>query len=274
MQEERRSVKPLVSVIIATRNYGAYIAEAIESVLAQTYSTLELIIVDDGSTDNTKDIVKQYPQAKYFYQTHTGPKTPSGARNKGVAISKGEFIVCLDADDKLDSHYIYECLAAITKNKHIGFVWTASQQFGELLATRYPRVFHHRLSALRGAGGQLGAALIRRKAFDDVGGYDVTIEGLEDWDLVIRICLKGWKAVSIAKPLHYARVHKGQQTSLVVQHGLERCIERKYPIMRWYVPLSRLFDAVVLFLTRPKVLSIRLRNRICDCFNMEQLPEL
>lgn len=266
--------EPLVSIIIATHNYGQYISEAIESVFSQTHSNLEVIIVDDGSTDNTREIVAKYPRVKYVYQTRSGAKTPARARNNGLALSKGEFYISLDADDKLHTNYVQECVNVILKDKCIGFVWTAAQEFGESYKVRWPRTLHHRFSILRGTGGQLGAALTRRKAFDDVGGYDETLPALEDWDLAIRICRKGWKAKAIPKPLHFVRVHEGQQTSKAEKLQLDKFIEQKYPIIRLYSPVSRFFDIVVVFLSHPKTLLVRTWNKIvCRFFNYTKIEE-
>lgn len=88
---------PKVSVIIPTYNRENYICEAIDSILSQTYKDFEIIIVDDGSTDNTKDIIKKYEnKVLYFYQANAGP---GAARNRGIKEAKGELIAFLDADD-------------------------------------------------------------------------------------------------------------------------------------------------------------------------------
>ncbi len=88
---------PKVSVIITTYNYGQFIQEAIESILDQTYKNFEIIVIDDGSTDNTKEVLKPYlNRIKYIYQENSHiPK----ARNTGILISKGEYLAFLDADD-------------------------------------------------------------------------------------------------------------------------------------------------------------------------------
>jgi len=86
----------LISVIIPVYNTERYIRECLESVLNQTYKNLEIIVVDDGSTDRTATIVAEYPQIKYLYQTNSGP---SAALNKGIDASNGEFVSFIDADD-------------------------------------------------------------------------------------------------------------------------------------------------------------------------------
>jgi glycosyltransferase involved in cell wall biosynthesis len=87
---------PLVSVIIGAYNAEKYLAQAIESILAQTFTDYEIILIDDGSTDRTKEIAQSYPEIRYFYQENQGV---AAARNRGVAESLGEYLTFLDADD-------------------------------------------------------------------------------------------------------------------------------------------------------------------------------
>ena len=201
-------------------------------------------------------------------------KHPPALENNGIALSKGEFFVALDADDRICPEYIAKCLNAINGDSRIGFVWTAAQEFGESCGIRVPRILHHRFSVYRGTGGQLGAALMRRKAFDEVGGYDTFLPALEDWDLVIRVIHKGWKAKPIFEVLHFVRVHKGQQTYKVKLHSLERYVEQKYPAMQFYTFLSRVFDLTVLSLSHPRTLLVRIWNKgVCRFFSCRRLSE-
>lgn len=264
----------LVSVVIPTYNYGRYVGEAIESVLAQSYPNVEIIVVDDGSTDNTKEVVAKYLQVKYVYQEHVGARTPARAMNNGIRMSRGEYYVCLGADDKIHPDYILHCVNAILKDIRIGFVWTAAQEFGESNRARIPRVLHHRFSVLRGTGGQLGAALMRRKAFEEVGGYDVSLPALEDWDFAIRMCKKGWRGKPILQALYFCRTHKERLTSKAEEKQLHRYLESKYPIMKLYAPCSRIFDALVTFVQRPRMALVRLWNKgVCRYFNYDQIVE-
>src|SRR5436190_3159495 len=89
-----------VSVVIPCYNQSHFLQEAIESVLAQSHQNFEIIVVDDGSTDNTSQIARTYPRVRYIYQNNSGL---AAARNTGIKHSKGTFVVFLDADDRLKS---------------------------------------------------------------------------------------------------------------------------------------------------------------------------
>ncbi len=90
---------PLISVILPTYNRGYIVERAIKSVLNQTYKNLELIIVDDGSTDNTEEIVKSIEDKRIIFLKHKKNKGASSARNTGIKNSKGEYISFIDSDD-------------------------------------------------------------------------------------------------------------------------------------------------------------------------------
>lgn len=112
------SIKPLVSVIITNYNYSDYIGQAIESVLSQTYENIELIVIDDGSTDKSvktiEEYVKQFPKIIFIKQKNHGVVY---TRNRGMERATGEYICCLDADDFFDSDYIDKQYKYITKYK-------------------------------------------------------------------------------------------------------------------------------------------------------------
>ena len=108
----------LISIIIPTYNYAEYIQKAIDSVLAQTYKNCEIIVVDDGSTDNTQEIIenKYKNKVRYYYQENKGAPA---ARNKGIKKSKGEYLSFLDADDYLTESSIENRLTVLEQNKSI-----------------------------------------------------------------------------------------------------------------------------------------------------------
>src|ERR687890_856397 len=98
LQKEQEVVAGLVSVVIPCYNQAHFLGEAIESVLAQSYPRFEIIVVDDGSTDDTSKVAARHPGGRYVYQNNQGV---SAARNSGLARSEGEYVVFLDADDRL-----------------------------------------------------------------------------------------------------------------------------------------------------------------------------
>src|SRR5689334_18886634 len=113
------SARPTVSVVITCFNQGRFLADAIRSVQRQTYRNIEILVVDDGSTDNTRDVALSFADARYVYQPNAGL---SAARNKGIKKSRGAFLVFLDADDWLYPEAIAINLDYLTKNPEWAFV--------------------------------------------------------------------------------------------------------------------------------------------------------
>lgn len=229
---------PLVSIIIPTYNYGRYLPEAIESALRQTYQRIEVIVVDDGSTDDTKTIVKRYP-VRYVYQKNRGVAL---AMNNGIKLSRGEFFVCLAADDKLAPEYVRKTMNVINKDPKIGFVRTGSRVWNQDTGDEnilMPRKIYTKYAILAvGWTGALGTVLTRRIAFDSLGdGFDATLPAHEDVDLCFRLCLKGWKTEAVFEPLHLYRIHESSRNPKTIE---ERCyaasfIDRKF----WFRKLCR-----------------------------------
>jgi glycosyltransferase involved in cell wall biosynthesis len=193
-----------VSIVIPTYNYGRYLREAIESALNQTYKWTEVIVVDDGSTDDTASICKSYP-VKYFFQTNQGI---SSAMNFGISVSKGEFYLTMGADDILRKNYVEKTLSVMLSHRKIGFVYTGARFFGEVNAVFLPVKLYHKYSILIGGWvGVIGASLVRKTAFESVGGFDSNFPAYEDLDFLIRVSLKGWKGRAVYEPLYLYRRH-------------------------------------------------------------------
>jgi glycosyltransferase involved in cell wall biosynthesis len=117
---------PLVSVIIPVYNAERYVAEAIESVLAQTYDPVEIIAVDDGSTDGSAAVVKQFPFVQYYFQANAGI---SATRNRGIEQAQGDFLAFLDADDIWVNDKLALQMAAFEDNPGLDIVFGHVQQF-------------------------------------------------------------------------------------------------------------------------------------------------
>lgn len=140
--------QPLVSIVIPTYNYGAHIAEAIESCLRQTYANLEIIVVDDGSTDNTAEVVAALSTAhpgriRYLNQDNAGAAV---ARNRGMVEARGAFVTFLDSDDLLTPDAIEVRLRVLQENPDIGVVLTEKyNRYGDRLEYK-PRHRKHIVS--------------------------------------------------------------------------------------------------------------------------------
>jgi glycosyltransferase involved in cell wall biosynthesis len=182
---------PLVSVIIPCYNHGQYLSKAIESVLAQSYKHFEIIVVDDGSTDNTKKITEKYAGVNYIYQTNQGL---SAARNKGISKSKGSYLVFLDADDWLFTNAITINTQYLEQNQNLAFVSGAYERVYEMKNISVPVKTeveeNHYCHLLGGNYIVMHAAVMYRRWVFNEFQYDVTLKACEDYDLYLKIARK------------------------------------------------------------------------------------
>lgn len=199
---------PLVSVIITTYNHGKYLPDAIESILAQTYPRIELIIVDDGSTDNTSAIVQSYPDVIYINQSNKGL---AAARNTGIFNSKGSYLVFVDADDMLYPYAISKNLGYFRQNFNCVFVsgWHDRVDENKKLIETYestaPEKEHYN-ALLRGNYiGMHGAVMYKREIFNTLL-FDELLRVCEDYDLYLRIAKK-YPVFSHNEKLAAYRIH-------------------------------------------------------------------
>lgn len=206
-----------ISVVIPAYNQARYLAEAIDSVLAQTHPADEIIVVDDGSTDETAEIARSYGQALRLLQQQN--KGLAGARNAGVRVAKGEWIGLLDADDRWRPEFIERVLMAMQREPDADF-FTASlhliDEEGCPLAARIPvqpgRWEDPYRMLLGGSIASAGASVIRRHELDKVGGFDERFRRLEDWDISLSLAREGAVFVGIPTALVEYRLH-GQSLS-------------------------------------------------------------
>lgn len=211
----------IVSIIVPCYNYAHYLAEALDSVLKQTYSNWECIIVNDGSTDNTKALSETYvnkdPRFKLINIPNSGV---SVAKNSGVAQAKGTHIFPLDADNKMHPECISLCVHEFEKNPGTRLVYTEAELFGEetglwnLPAFDYKTMLKYNMID--------NSAMFLKKDFDRVGGYRLNmIHGLEDWDFFIALLYgcKPEQVIKINKPLYSYRVSNSGRRMTVASNG-------------------------------------------------------
>lgn len=194
---------PMVSVIIPCFNQAEYLEHAVESVVRQTLQDWEIIIVNDGSTDDTGRIARSLIQEHGSRRIHLLDKEHGGlaaARNSGVRESKGKYILPLDADDLLEPTMLQECVRALEGNPRVAIAYTDVRQFGavERLVPSIPYDF----DILCHMNFMCCTSLYRREAFDAVGGYNPNmVWGYEDWDFWIGCGEKGFFGEHVPKPL-------------------------------------------------------------------------
>lgn len=181
------SSQPLVSVIVPCFNQGEYLAEALNSVLAQSYPNWECVIMNDGSTDDTALVARQYTDKdarfKYIYQKNKGLP---GARNAGISHSNGEYILPLDADDYIDAGYLLKAIDIFTNDDNVKLVYCNAQKFGAENGDWFLPDYNY-IDLLKG-NLIFCSAVFKKSAFLNAGMYDdLMLGGLEDWELWIRL---------------------------------------------------------------------------------------
>jgi cellulose synthase/poly-beta-1,6-N-acetylglucosamine synthase-like glycosyltransferase len=178
-------MRSLVSVIITTKNEEAVIEALLRSLKKQSYPEIEIIVVDNGSTDKTKGIAQNYTPLVF----DKGPER-SVQRNFGVGKSKGEYVLIIDADMQLERSVVEECVAEMEKNQEIGALVIPERSIGEGFWSKckaFEREFYLGDESIE------VARFFRKKLFEKYGGYDPSITGPEDADLPLRMKKDGVK---------------------------------------------------------------------------------
>ena len=205
-------MEPLVSVIIPNYNYARYLPQALDSVLAQTYPHVEIIVVDDGSTDETALVLCEYNERIRSFQHQR--EGVSVARNRGVQESHGQLIAFLDADDVWLPTKLERQVQRFLDDPDLGLVhcgWEAIDKMGaasdshldglegwvakELLLLRRPAVL------VVGSG-----AVVTRNVFEEIGGFDARLSTSADWDFSYRVAI-GWRVGFVPEVLLQYRLH-------------------------------------------------------------------
>jgi len=202
---------PLVSVVIPAYNCGNLIGETLESVVTQDYPKFEVIVVDDGSTDNTQQVVESFGSDKVRYIKQANSGGPSRPRNKGIQEARGRYIALIDSDDVMLPGKIACAVALLDQEPDLGFIFTNFVKFDESRG-QYPGAFldtyeyfrnlpKRRIGkscyVIRSAAAYDGlvsenyvgtsSVVIRKAVFDRVGLFDESMAGPEDFDMWLRV---------------------------------------------------------------------------------------
>lgn len=207
------SHRPTVSVVIPAYNVGSFIRSAIGSVLNQTYQDFELLVVDDGSTDETAEVVKSFgSRVRCIYQANGGL---AAARNSGILGSSGEILTFLDADDVWMPDLLKMQVATLSTRPDVDGVYAWAQfveQNGEPLSDNMrpvPAGDSLRRVFLGGNSVVFSMIAVRRVAFQKVGLFDPTLRQAEDWDMLLRMAAAGIRFACVPRLLVQRRVHPG-----------------------------------------------------------------
>lgn len=216
-----------VSVIIPVYNSEKYIREAIDSALNQSYKDFEVIVIDDGSKDNTLSIIRKYNRGiRWKSQENKGQ---ASAINEGIKMAKGEYVAYLDADDVCVPERLEIQVRYLDEHPNVGLVYSSSYQInstGEIQRIRRAHLYDDFVLLQKDYIAR-STVMHRKKCLDEVGLFDESITGDDDWDMWIRISEK-FRAGHIEKPLVKYRVH-GENISLVRP---KRLAYRRYTKMR------------------------------------------
>ncbi|PSB31103.1 glycosyltransferase family 2 protein [Chlorogloea sp. CCALA 695] len=260
---------PTVTVIIPTYNTITYLPKTLESVLNQTFTDFEIIIIDDGSTDTTAKWLGNLvePRIKIVVQTNQGVAV---ARNKGIALASGKYIAFLDSDDLWEPTKLEKQVQCLDADPAVGLVNTwiknIDEQGNDLVVVRVPEAEGNVWNQIIEENLILcgSVPMIRRSSFEEVGVFDCNLLSAEDWDMWIRLAAK-YSFALIKEPLVSYRQHlKSKSNNLEkhlshrlkvidktflaappqMQHLKNRAVGRAYLAIAWKLLLQKDYKAV------------------------------
>ena len=210
MTSSDNNSNPLVSVIIPVYNMDRYVEECVASVLASTYSPLEVILVDDGSTDDSLVTITRLAATNPAVTATTQPNSGvSRARNHAIEMARGEFILPVDADDKIAPTYIEHAVGEFLSNPDVKVVTAHGEFFGDRTGVWRLPPFDLHLLARRNIIS--ACAMYRKSDWKRAGGYCEHIKGREDWDFWIAMLKDGGTAITLDEVGFYYRIRPGSK---------------------------------------------------------------
>lgn len=216
---------PLVTVIIPNFNGKAYVSDAVNCALAQRDVPVEVIVVDDESTDGSWELLQGYGERITLLRQSRGG--PYRARNLAAARARGEWLAFLDADDDWSPDKLAKQLALASGE--VAMVYTDRDNFGDLSHTKQRQSDSVTLHdgdifepLLAGNFVTLSSVLIRKDRFDALGGFSIEQRGVQDWDMWLRYSASGGRVGLCREPLTRYRIHDAQMTNDLGQRSRDR----------------------------------------------------
>ena len=206
--------EPKVSIIIPVYNGEDYVEKAIDSALKQTYKNIEIIVINDGSTDNTDEICKRYQDKIRYYKKENGGV--STVLNMAIEKMDGEYFSWLSHDDYYYPNKIEENIKEIEENTIIisdyGLIDENGHCYNKVVLSHEVVELHNEFALLKGFVNGI-TMLIPKKAFDDCGMFDVNLRCTQDYEMWFRMMKHGYKFKHIPKVLACTRIHSNQVTN-------------------------------------------------------------
>jgi glycosyltransferase involved in cell wall biosynthesis len=224
--------QPLISVVVTCYNYGRYLKGCLDSILAQTYKNIEILVIDDGSTDNTAEVIKPFtelPNLRYIHQSNAGQ---ARAKNVGIKNSIGDFVAFLDADDCWCPEKLEKQMTCFD-NPNVGVVYCRARYLDENNDEYLYEMTSTYLQPRRGSVTQwlvydnfvqFSSSVVRKECFDKFGTFDESLKMGIDWDLWLRISTY-YEFDYVDERLFYYRMgHSGQMSKNISER--HRCSDR------------------------------------------------
>lgn len=267
-KNKKKEIFPLVSIVIPAYNHEKYIEKSILSVIKQSYPNIELIVINDGSSDSTLEVIKNLRKKFDFKICNQNNQGQCQALNRGIReYSKGEYIGILASDDFWAKEKISLQMKKLINNKNSDFCFSQAVKFSQ-----DSEILNNRIFPKKCLSGNLlrrvflsqhvpaGTILFKRSLYEDVGGFDENLEE-EDWDFVIK-CASLTQFTSVNKPLLFYRIHGNNYSlrnrKLIFQQKV-LVLAKHYQLVNplyWYLCLTIHFVHDFLF---PFLVIIRLK---------------
>lgn len=218
----------LISIVLPVYNGECYLKESIESVLMQTYTNWELLIMDDCSTDNSPEIAKKYAEADeriHYYRNEKNLRLPDNL-NRGFSLARGKFLTWTSDDNRYLPTAIYKMHSALIENPDAQFAFASCRIIDETgKGVEYIMVDPKSPKRIVGLDSVGACFLYTRKVYETIGNYDPEYTLVEDFDYWQRIFVR-FKAVAIPEILYHYRWHPGALTSTMKKDQFNRTLER------------------------------------------------
>ncbi len=261
----------LISVVVPCYKQAIYLDEALQSVWGQTYSHWECIVVDDGSPDDTESVTYNWcqkdPRFIYLKKTNGGL---SSARNAGINLAKGTYVLPLDADDKISDNYLEECLLQLMQNDSTKVVYGKAVFFGEKEGVWSLPEYNYQLLLTRNLIYCTG--MYRKADWVAAGGYDEGMrDGLEDWDFWLRLLAEKDNVTCVEEITFYYRIKERSMISSLINDKERQNKTYEYLYKKHYDKMNAVIGSPIQLYIDHQALSIHHANRERYIAELERL---